>query len=219
MTSCKVGQGGRDAALQFGVINPRSVYMSSMLPTRNLKHALAGASCTSHALDAGALGALGRAASGSAAPLRLAGAGRRWGGAGWGWAPCLEQGQGTAVQLDGQRVLAQLGAVLRVRAGAVWGQGVGLLAALHAGGAVRLEGHRVGAHQLKRLAHALWQDLHAQLGAELRFDLRYGLLPALASGAEAGGCLGCWGGLVAEEFGDEFVEALAGSWGLCYTCH
>src|SRR2546428_14176423 len=40
--------------------------MSSMVPTRNLKHALAGASCTSHALDAGALGAVGRAASGSA---------------------------------------------------------------------------------------------------------------------------------------------------------
>ena len=38
-----------------------------MVPTRNLKHALAGASCTSHALDAGALGAVGRAASGRAA--------------------------------------------------------------------------------------------------------------------------------------------------------
>jgi hypothetical protein len=44
--------------------------------------------------------------------------------------------------------------------------------------------------------------------------LRDGVLPALASSAEAGGCLGRWGRLVAEEFGDEFVQTLAGGWGL-----
>jgi hypothetical protein len=77
----------------------------------------------------------------------------------------------------------------------------------------------VGAHQLERLAQALWQDLHAQLGAQLLADLGDSLLPALVSSAEAGGCLGRWGRLVAEEFGDEFVKALAGCLGLCYTGH
>ena len=53
------------------------------------------------------------------------------------------------------RVFAQLGAVLGVRTGAVRSQGVGLLAALDAGAAVRVEGDRVRAHQVKRLAYAL----------------------------------------------------------------
>ena len=43
-----------------------------MVPTRNLKHALAGASCTSHAWDAGALGTAGRAAGGGAATAAAA---------------------------------------------------------------------------------------------------------------------------------------------------
>jgi len=69
-----------------------------------------------------------------------------------------------------------------------------LLAALDAGAAVRLEGDRVGADQLKGLAHAFRQDLDAQFGAELLFDLRDGLLPALVSSAEASWDLGAWGG-------------------------
>jgi len=64
------------------------------------------------------------------------------------------------VQLDREGVFAELGAVLGVRTGAVGGQRIGLFAALHAGGAIRLERHRVGAHELKRLAQALRQDLH-----------------------------------------------------------
>ena len=131
----------------------------------------------------------------------------------------MEEGEGTAVQLDGERVLAQLGTVLGIRTGALWGQGVGLLAALHAGATIRLEGHRVGAHQLQPLAHALWQDLDAQFRAELLAHVRNGLLPALASGAEASRGLERRGGWVAEELGDEFVEALAGCGGLCYTRH
>jgi len=126
----------------------------------------------------------------------------------------VEERQGAAVQLHGKRVLAQLGAMFRVCTGAVRGQRVGLLAALHAGRAIRLEGHRVGAYQLKRLAHALRQSLHAQLGAELLAHLGNRLLPALASGAEVGRS-----GLVAVKLGDEFVEPLAGCWGLCYTRH
>jgi len=62
----------------------------------------------------------------------------------------------------------------------------------------------------QRLAHALRQDLDAQLGAELLAYLRYDLLPARASGAEGGG-------LVTVELGNEGVEVLAGSGGLCYT--
>jgi len=35
--------------------------------------------------------------------------------------------------------------------------------------------------------HALWEDRHTQFGAQLRFDLRYYLLPARASRAEGAG--------------------------------
>jgi hypothetical protein len=55
---------------------------------------------------------------------RQAGAGRRWGGAaGRSGRRALHHGQGTAVQLDREGVFAQLGAVLRVRTGAIRGQG------------------------------------------------------------------------------------------------
>jgi hypothetical protein len=104
--------------------------------------------------------------------------------------------------------------VLGVCAGALWGESVGLLAALHAGSAIRVQGDGGGLYQFQRLAQALRQDLHAQFGAQLLFDLRYGLLPALASRAQAGGS-----GFVAVKLGDKFVEVLAGGGGLCYTGH
>ena len=71
---------------------PRMVWVSSIVPTRNLKHVDVGASCTSHAADAGALGgsaadgaagasgwlALGAAHSGAGALLWSSASARRW---------------------------------------------------------------------------------------------------------------------------------------------
>jgi hypothetical protein len=54
-----------------------------------------------------------------------------------------------------------------------------------------------------------------QFGAELLFDLRHGLLPALR--LRAGWRLGGWG--LAVEFGYQRIETLAGYWGVCYTGH
>ena len=87
----------------------------------------------------------------------------------------MEERHSTAVQLDRQRVLTQLAAVFGVGTVAVWRQGVGLLAALHAGAAVRVQGDGVGVYELQRLAHAVREHLHVEFGAELLFDLADGL--------------------------------------------
>ena len=92
----------------------------------------------------------------------------------------VEQGQCPAVQLDGERMRAELGPVRGVGAGAVRRQAIGLLPALHAGGAIRVEGHGVGQDQCQRLVQAVGQDLDAEFRTQLLAHLGDGVLPALS---------------------------------------
>lgn len=64
---------------------------------------------------------------------------------------------------------------------------------------------------------ALREDLDAQFRVELLAHLCDDILPALAGSAAVSRGLGHGGGLVAEEFGDEVGEPLAGCGSLWYT--
>jgi hypothetical protein len=103
------------------------------------------------------------------------------------------------VQLDGQCVLAELGPVRGVGAGAVRRQTVGLRAALHAGGAIGVEGHGVGQHQREGFVQALRERLDVEFRAQLFAHLGDGVLPGLAGRVVVRQERRRGGGLVAEE--------------------
>ena len=135
------------AAGQLRVADVPHVYRSSRSPTRSRRQQLAGASLTSQRSALGSCSwrvssvAGGVAAGGASA---LGAAPRPWGlPAAVGLlagAVAVEQGQCPTVELDGQRMRAELGPVRGVGAGALRRQAIGLLPALHAGGAIRVEG-------------------------------------------------------------------------------
>ena len=85
-----------------------------------------------------------------------------------------EQGQRTAVQLDRQGMRAELGAVGGVGARALRRQAVGLLPALHARRAIRVEGVGMGEDQCQRLVQAIGQDLDVEFRPQLPvFSAKY----------------------------------------------
>jgi hypothetical protein len=110
---------------------------------------------------------------------------------------------------------AELGPVRRVGAGAVRRQAIGLLPALDAGGAIRVEGDGVGQDQGECLVQAVGQDLDAEFRTELLAHPGDGVVPALVGRASARRKRQRGGGLVAEELGDEGGEWLAGCRGVC----
>jgi hypothetical protein len=98
-------------------------------------------------------------------------------------------------------------------------QVVGLLPTLHAGGAIRVGGYRMGQDQGERLVQAVGQDLDAEYGTSLLAHLRDGVVPALTGRAVARGEWPCGSGLVAEALGKQCDERLAGSRGVWYSGH
>src|SRR5207245_559267 len=128
----------------------------------------AGALVAWEAADAGASEAV-RAASrcwrrvGTGTRCRSSGSGDggRDGAAEWSQRRAVEYGQRPAVQLDRQRVLAELCAMHGVRAGALRRQGIGLLPTLHTGAAIRMQGDGADQHQREGLVQAVRQDLDA----------------------------------------------------------
>jgi hypothetical protein len=72
---------------------------------------------------------------------------------------------------------AEFGPVRGVGAGALRRQVIGLLAALHAGGTIRVEGHGRGEDQCQCLVEAIGQDLDAEFRPQLLAHLGDGSLP------------------------------------------
>ena len=143
---------------------------------------------------------------------RAHGGSRGRGAAGWGRA--VEQGQCPTVELNGQGMLAELGPVRGVGAGAIRRQAIGLLPALDAGDAIRVEGHRVGQDQCQRLVQAIGQDLDAEFRTQLLAYLGDGVLPALSAVGLLAGSGDAGVDWSPKQLGDEGGEWLAGCWGV-----
>jgi hypothetical protein len=94
----------------------------------------------------------------------------------------LEQRGGAPVDEHGEVMLAEFGAVLRVAAGALAVDLVGVAATFDRRSAIGLEGDGASQHQVHGLVQALGVGLHGRLCEDLLSGLGHGLLQALLAG-------------------------------------